>query len=365
MSFWFERRGSRRPLPDQSVPVADVEERWRTEARTRVPVVQLIVARVPRDHRGSARDHRVRRIAALSRDLLREAQHRAARALHPVAEHVAVPREPDTTIHQAGEDVAAESSRPPVTAQDVVSPSSGPTGPDQRAIKATPSFKAALAAIRAAWGKPTRTTSQDNVGTVGAHQPTSNRIVSPQIAGDLEPEAVAPIAEVTAPVEVDLTGAVEMLDDPQPDSTMVPGPPQPREPAKTRPVSPETEDVYELSVDSEMPELEAKFFAPLAPVQKRDTAASLAEPQVEDEPSKSTRREESSSRRHMKKKRGSKGPKAKAAHSEPETEAVQDEWGMFDPNRCGFAAVVDKLDEVAEKKDKQLQRGKVRLISYS
>jgi len=282
-----------------------------------------------------------------------------------VAEHVDVPREPDTMIHQADKDVAAESSRPPVTAQDVVSPSSGPTGPDQRAIKATPSFKAALAAIRAAWGKPTRTTSQDNVGTVGAHQPTSNRIVSPQIAGDLEPEAVAPIAEVTAPVEVDLTGAVEMLDDPQPDSTMVPGPPQPREPAKTRPVSPETEDVYELSVDSEMPELEAKFFAPLAPVQKRDTAASLAEPQVEDEPSKSTRREESSSRRHMKKKRGSKGPKAKAAHSEPETEAVQDEWGMFDPNRCGFAAVVDKLDEVAEKKDKQLQRGKVRLISYS
>jgi hypothetical protein len=123
--------------------------------------------------------------------------------------------------------------------------------------------------------------------------------------------------------------------------------------------------VYELSIDSEMPELEAKFFAPLAPVQKRDTASSRAEPQVEDEPSKSARREESSSRRHMKKKRGAKGAKAKAAHSEPQTEAVQDEWGMFDPNRCGFAAVVDKLDEVAEKKEKQQQRGKVRLISYS
>jgi len=156
-----------------------------------------------------------------------------------------------------------------------------------------------------------------------------------------------------------------MLDDPQPESTMVPGPPQPLEPTKkTRFVSSETEDVYELSVEPDLPELEAKFFAPLAPVRTRDAASPVAEPQVEDEPSRSTR-EESSSRRHMKKKRGSKGAKAKATRAEPQTEAVQDEWGMFDPSRCGFAAVVDKLDEVAEKKEQQPQRGKVRLISYS
>ena len=282
-----------------------------------------------------------------------------------VTERVDVPREPDTSIHQADEDVAATSSGPPVTAQDTVSGSSTPAGPDARAIKSTPSFKAALAAIRAAWGKPTRTPGQDNAGTADAQQPASNRIVSAQIADDLEPEAAAPVAEITAPVEVDLTGAVEMLDDPQPESTMVPGPPQPLEPTKkTRPVSSEAEDVYELSVDPDLPELEAKFFAPLAPVRTRDAASPIAEPQAEDEPSRSTR-EESSSRRDMKKKRGSKGVKAKAARAEPQTEDVQDEWGMFDPSRCGFAAVVDKLDEVAEKKEQQPQRGKVRLISYS
>jgi len=282
-----------------------------------------------------------------------------------VTERVDVPREPDTSIHQADEDVAATSNGQPVTAQDAVSGSSTPAGPDARAIKSTPSFKAALAAIRAAWGKPTRTPGQDNAGIADAHQPASNRIVSAQIADDLEPEAAAPVAEITAPVEVDLTGAVEMLDDPQPESTMVPGPPQPLEPTKkTRFVSSETEDVYELSVEPDLPELEAKFFAPLAPVRTRDAASPVAEPQVEDEPSRSTR-EESSSRRHMKKKRGSNGAKAKATRAEPHTEAVQDEWGMFDPSRCGFAAVVDKLDEVAEKKEQQPQRGKVRLISYS
>jgi hypothetical protein len=29
----------------------------------------------------------------------------------------------------------------------------------------------------------------------------------------------------------------------------------------------------------------------------------------------------------------------------------QDEWGIFDPDQCGFSAVVDKLDKVAESKD--------------
>ena len=72
----------------------------------------------------------------------------------------------------------------------------------------------------------------------------------------------------------------------------------------------------------------------------------------------------------MKKKRGSKGAKEKAARqqAEPEaqTQAVQDEWGMFDPNRCGFAALVDKLEKVADEKTEQLQKGnKVRVISYS
>jgi hypothetical protein len=30
---------------------------------------------------------------------------------------------------------------------------------------------------------------------------------------------------------------------------------------------------------------------------------------------------------------------------------VQDEWGIFDPNQCGFSALVDKLDEVTDSDD--------------
>jgi hypothetical protein len=284
-----------------------------------------------------------------------------------VDEPVDVRREPDTVIHKATEDVVTDSSRATVIAQDVVSSPGGPTGHDARAIKATPSFKAALAAIRAAWGKPSRTTGQDNVVPVDERQPASHRIVSAELADGPEPESMAPAGEVTAPVEVDLTGAVEMLDDPQPESTLVPAPPQPLASTKTGPDSLETDDVYELVVDPEMPELEAKLFAAPAPVRKRDAAPPLVAPQVEHDPAQDTHREESSSRRHIKKKRGSKGAKAKAAASEPpkEPKEVQDEWGMFDPNRCGFAALVDKLEEVAEKKEQPPKGNKVRLISYS
>jgi hypothetical protein len=27
---------------------------------------------------------------------------------------------------------------------------------------------------------------------------------------------------------------------------------------------------------------------------------------------------------------------------------VQDEWGLFDPQQCGFAALLARLDEIAE-----------------
>ncbi len=30
----------------------------------------------------------------------------------------------------------------------------------------------------------------------------------------------------------------------------------------------------------------------------------------------------------------------------PKPKPVQDEWGFFDPSQCGFAALVDKLDEI-------------------
>ena len=30
---------------------------------------------------------------------------------------------------------------------------------------------------------------------------------------------------------------------------------------------------------------------------------------------------------------------------------VQDEWGFFDPEQCGFAALLAKLDEITENED--------------
>ena len=27
---------------------------------------------------------------------------------------------------------------------------------------------------------------------------------------------------------------------------------------------------------------------------------------------------------------------------------VQDEWGFFDPSKCGFSALLDKLDEITD-----------------
>ncbi len=35
---------------------------------------------------------------------------------------------------------------------------------------------------------------------------------------------------------------------------------------------------------------------------------------------------------------------------------VQDEWGFFDPNQCGFAALLAKLDEITDGEDAQVER---------
>jgi hypothetical protein len=35
----------------------------------------------------------------------------------------------------------------------------------------------------------------------------------------------------------------------------------------------------------------------------------------------------------------------------------QDEWGFFDPDQCGFAALIEKLEEVTDKDDKPAPRG--------
>ena len=187
--------------------------------------------------------------------------------------------------------------------------------------KATPSFKAALAAIRAAWGKPS---SRENVAAPA--QETN------------ENESVMSIADAAAPIEVDLTGDVDLLDEPT--VTLAP----PATAAVQRPFvpadSPEELDVYELAVEPDMKELESELVTPPPP-------------------------ESSGDRRKKPAKRTTKAAKAKSPR-QSQPQAAQDEWGVFDPNRCGFAALVDKLDEVADDKVEQpATRGKARVISCS
>jgi hypothetical protein len=189
--------------------------------------------------------------------------------------------------------------------------------------KATPSFKAALAAIRAAWGKPS---AKEN-----SPARDEKTIASPRN------EPVMPVADAAAPMEIDLTGEVDLLDEAtveleQPSASVQ----RPFAPAD----SSEELDVYELSVEPDMKELESELVAPPPP-------------------------EPSSDRRKKPAKRATKAAKAKSPRpSQPQ--AAQDEWGVFDPNRCGFAALVDKLDEVSDDKVEQPNpRGKARVISCS
>ena len=68
--------------------------------------------------------------------------------------------------------------------------------------------------------------------------------------------------------------------------------------------------------------------------------------------------------------KGATAPAPRQAKAQPQAQKAQpqaqNEWGIFDPNQCGFAALVDKLDEVADKKTKQPQNGsKARVISLS
>ena len=61
-------------------------------------------------------------------------------------------------------------------------------------------------------------------------------------------------------------------------------------------------------------------------------------------------------------------PAAKKRVAKSKTKPVQDEWGFFDPDQCGFAALLAKLDEITEQHDaddhEPNEDTTVRLISY-
>jgi hypothetical protein len=49
-----------------------------------------------------------------------------------------------------------------------------------------------------------------------------------------------------------------------------------------------------------------------------------------------------------------KVPPARAVSKDKKVKPIQDEWGFFDPEQCGFAALLAKLDEVTESEDRHV-----------
>ncbi|HET9360929.1 MAG TPA: hypothetical protein VFO58_14355 [Vicinamibacterales bacterium] len=263
-------------------------------------------------------------------------------------------------------------------------PESPPPVAEKHAPKLTASFRSALAAIRAAWDAPAKPKPPvvekptETMAPAKAEAPIPVKVASQGILGLREtipieatpasesmPAIEAPPAEPAAAFGVDSTGNAELIDG---EAATV----QPREPAVDvgRLAEPEGEasEVYELTVEPDLQELESKLLAPLAP--------RVARPSPSEEPlghASETRSGEGRGTKdapRAKRGKSKKGNKAAAAKPRRQDKGpVQDEWGIFDPDRCGFAALVDKLEEVSEEKEQAEQaprKGtKVRVISYS
>lgn len=226
-----------------------------------------------------------------------------------------------------------------------------PAAPELDENKATPSFKAALAAIRAAWGKSPR----------AAESPV--RVAESAAPAPITPEPVVAAQETSESFEVDLTDVVEVVDEePMADLDAA----ATAQPPFVDPVA-ETVEVYELSVEPYLSEFETQLITPVAP--QRERPAPKTVPAVEERDaveSAPAAAPDASGDRRKKGKRPGKGAKTPAPRQGKAPQAAQNEWGIFDPNQCGFAALVDKLDEVADEKAKQPQNGaKARVIALS
>ena len=201
----------------------------------------------------------------------------------------------------------------------------------------TSSFEAALAAIRAAW--------------------TPAPGLAPGVTTVSEPvEQEAALAETGRANEVDLTVDLDAIQEPTArrlhevsGNEMVPGP------------APDDPDVYELSASPALHDLDADLAAaaPPAPTPVGTLAPARVDSVDPAAPAPASRRRSDKS-----KKRPDKGRQAKAR--EKTGRPVQDEWGIFDPDQCGFSALVDKLHEVTDKEDtRTTERTTVRVISFS
>jgi hypothetical protein len=375
-------------LPDEVAIPAAIEEQWTPAYSSEAPIEHVNWGAAQSD----ADDWRREFLNQLIEEKSAECQERIPAVPAPHQENVGAP-----VVELPGTSALAAIDETEITDNLVVKPATAeeplvdevsfeqpataePAPAEDEVIKASPSFKAALAAIRAAWGKPARkaepvdAVSEGSTDSVTRSSEVATAWGKP--AGKAEPvnavshdneDSVTQPSEV--PVEVDLTGAVEMLDE-QPS---VPAD-QPAREGQTplAQAAMEALEVYELSVEPDLRELESQFFTPVPPPPKREASArwpaALATPEEKVRAESSVdRRKKESNRATKKAAKGKSRRQQPAPQPQPEAQpdAVQDEWGIFDPNRCGFAALVDKLDEVADKKPERRPTGKVRVISYS
>jgi hypothetical protein len=253
--------------------------------------------------------------------------------------------------------------------------------------KRTPSFEAALAAIRKAWGRPRR--ASNSPLTLNLNRTIEEPEPSPVVAAPSSPppaeSAKALVIDDAASREVDLTLDIEALDD-HGSVTVV----EPTVPEQVGIVAQQAdEDVYELSASPALHDLEADLAAAGPPPPVREVfPASLIEPSEEATPEEPTEvetadasaapapRKRDKHRKKSDKRQPLKAQKPAATAAAPPAappaaprppqpqEPAQDEWGLFDPNQCGFAALVDKLNEVTDEKDQKPTKTTVRVISY-
>jgi hypothetical protein len=267
----------------------------------------------------------------------------------------------------ASDPVATASNQQPEPDRVVATHAAAPPPPRRSA-----SFEAALAAIRNAWGhkrqtEPARTSilfgakrsSGESSAPADPAESTARKTEELVATTTEEPESSADVGgarsesnriETRGPLEVDLTGDIDALEEPVLGEAVANDAPAS--------VTTEDEDVYELSASPALRDLESDLAAatPSSVMPVRPGIEPEGTPEV-DARQQATGDGSRKSRKRSKKPQPAQPPK-------PNPRPAQDEWGLFDPNRCGFAAVVQKLNEVTDEEDQKGNRTTVRVISF-
>jgi CheY-like chemotaxis protein len=240
-----------------------------------------------------------------------------------------------------------------------LSPFAPPPPVPPPAPRRTASFEAALAAIRGAWGKKNRASPSSVLFSpataidepseppmVDSEQPVAEQGQASIARQTAQPTATSETpGETGGPLEVDLTCDIDALEEPEAETAVG--------------AAPNEEDVYELSASPALHDIESALEAAAPPAavvpNPLQEIAPGEPPPIEAHAAVNKEKPEQSRKRF-----DEKGPKKP---SKPSTRPAQDEWGLFDPDRCGFAAVVQKLNEVTDDEDPKANRSSVRVIS--